>query len=260
MHGAQQPSDPAQPRPPNTATVPHAPPRQAKTPRRPSVITWRLVVVSLVVGAVLAVVSVPVSVAVMRIPWIDAQGSTSSRKLVFGERRIDVWGVHDPTFDAWNYRQSFGWTRQDRSTLLDPQDIVEVDRDPRPWRARPWLDGTSGGVIVGESGWPLRAAEWQHRVTHGHGGQSGPAVTAHTVGAWDVPVLSQSWPTPYLPLWPGLLGNTAFYAGLVLAAVALLRWRTLSRRARRGLCLACGYELGDGVGACPECGLVAGKS
>jgi predicted amidophosphoribosyltransferase len=46
-----------------------------------------------------------------------------------------------------------------------------------------------------------------------------------------------------------------FYTLLVLAPVVLWRWLRLRRRAKRKLCLGCGYELGAGVGVCPECGL-----
>lgn len=75
-------------------------------------------------------------------------------------------------------------------------------------------------------------------------------------GAWRRTVLGRNWLVPYLPLWPGLLGNTLFYAIFALIPLSLLRRRKLRRRARRGLCLACAYELGEGVAACPECGLV----
>lgn len=61
---------------------------------------------------------------------------------------------------------------------------------------------------------------------------------------------------PFLPMWPGLLGNTAIYA---FAWFALSRLSPATRRAvrrRRGQCPKCGYNLaGLAAGApCPECG------
>lgn len=61
---------------------------------------------------------------------------------------------------------------------------------------------------------------------------------------------------PLLPLWPGFLLNTLFYALLLFIA-----WKvpgTLRRavRRRRGRCERCGYDRGglDPHAACPECG------
>ncbi|MEQ9096519.1 MAG: hypothetical protein RIE32_09675 [Phycisphaerales bacterium] len=77
---------------------------------------------------------------------------------------------------------------------------------------------------------------------------------------WRFSALGRRWIVPLLPIWPGLLGNAIFYALFVLMPVVLWRGPKLRRRARRGLCLACGYELGEGVDACPECGLARAAS
>lgn len=231
------------------------PRREAKPPRRPRVVTWRLVLVSLIVGILLAVGSVPVGVAVDRMPWPSTERSTSARTLVFDHRRINAYGVHSPAFDARSYRQWSELAHLAGTPPLDAHAYVAVDRDPRPRRARRWLERGGREVTVGEAGWPLRAAEWQHRASPFQGGRSAGATTAHNVGAWHVPAVHGEWPIPYLPLWPGLLGNTLFYAALMLTPLALWRYRKLRRRAWRGMCVACGYELGEGVGACPECGL-----
>jgi hypothetical protein len=45
--------------------------------------------------------------------------------------------------------------------------------------------------------------------------------------------------------------------GAVLPAIGMVRWRRghrARRRAARGLCVACGYDLRASAGACPECG------
>lgn len=61
---------------------------------------------------------------------------------------------------------------------------------------------------------------------------------------------------PYLPVWPGFAVDSAIAAALwwmlLTAPGAIKRWR----RRRRGLCIACGYDLrglAEGA-ACPECG------
>ena len=63
---------------------------------------------------------------------------------------------------------------------------------------------------------------------------------------------------PLDPVWPGFAYNTLAYGG---AAWALLATPTLvgfifgrkRRRRRRGLCVACGYDM-RGLESCPECG------
>ena len=62
---------------------------------------------------------------------------------------------------------------------------------------------------------------------------------------------------PIDPLFPGFLLNTLFYAIVVGAILALpLRLVPLRRRrrARRGRCPTCNYDLAGLAGPCPECG------
>jgi hypothetical protein len=60
---------------------------------------------------------------------------------------------------------------------------------------------------------------------------------------------------PTRPYWPGIIGNTALFAGawaVLLLMPGLLRRRL---RRRRGRCPACGYDLCGLAGSgCPECG------
>lgn len=61
-------------------------------------------------------------------------------------------------------------------------------------------------------------------------------------------------PIPFLPLWPGLIANTAIYALIPAMIPPLIRWW----RVRRKLCGHCGYAR-DGLpqaAPCPECGTV----
>ena len=72
---------------------------------------------------------------------------------------------------------------------------------------------------------------------------------------------------PVTPVWPGLIANTAIW-GLVWYAILFLPLRYLplplrllpssaANRKRRGLCVACGYDLTGATGRCPECGVEA---
>ncbi|MEQ9097114.1 MAG: hypothetical protein RIE32_12720 [Phycisphaerales bacterium] len=69
---------------------------------------------------------------------------------------------------------------------------------------------------------------------------------------------------PLLPLWPGFLINTLFYALLLFGAWRLPGVLRRALRRRRGRCVRCGYEREglDPHAACPECGAhaIAGRS
>lgn len=58
---------------------------------------------------------------------------------------------------------------------------------------------------------------------------------------------------PYVPVWPGFVANTLVFAPIAFPCVVLpgtlIRWR----RARRGGCVACAYDI-RGLATCPECG------
>ncbi len=63
---------------------------------------------------------------------------------------------------------------------------------------------------------------------------------------------------PIDPVWPGFAYNALAFGGgawALLAAPSLvgLVFGTKRRRRRRGLCVACGYDM-RGLDACPECG------
>ncbi len=60
---------------------------------------------------------------------------------------------------------------------------------------------------------------------------------------------------PYVPIWRGLLINTAFFAAVWAIPLSLIPVARARRRIRRGLCPDCCYDLcGATDGGCPECG------
>ncbi len=62
-------------------------------------------------------------------------------------------------------------------------------------------------------------------------------------------------PIPTLPIWPGLILNTLFYAAIWFALFTAVGALRTARRLRRGLCPLCRYDLrGLPQRACPECG------
>src|SRR5205814_6005727 len=76
-------------------------------------------------------------------------------------------------------------------------------------------------------------------------------------GAWNI-LIARTPPRwfylPHIPIWPGLILDTAFFTALALGLVrgpALVR-RWLRRW--RGACPRCGYDLRGAREVCPECG------
>jgi hypothetical protein len=222
--------------------------REAKPPRRPRVLTWRLVLVSLVVGIVLAAGSVVVATLA---PQMRARYERPPDRAVHFEaeghvvlvgrsdgRMATLWEVKSMPreHDAWHRHLVVFWGAE------------SLDEPWWPIGGRPALDGYYRDRIAYHAGWPMRCA-----YRYGSVGSHGMLIDESPVPT--IRIGRRQWSFPVLPLWPGLLGNTLFYAILVLVPLVLLRRRTLRRRARRRLCVACGYELGEGVSACPECGL-----
>ncbi|MFI4915037.1 MAG: hypothetical protein ACIAS6_00845 [Phycisphaerales bacterium JB060] len=231
------------------------PRREAKPPRRPRVITWRLVLVSLVVGVVLAVVSVGVGAALAGRPWMPTPRQTSATYFT-DEQQIRAESHRALGFSMRNWNVLELGVVRDRQAYMAAFPNV-VQEDPRPPHVAAILEAEGGGVLDFRAGWPLLASRGHlHVVVRGvQPGTPPPSASGGPPGLWMFQLFGEDWVVPYLPLWPGLLGNTLFYTLLVLTPIIFWRWQKLRRRTKRGLCVACGYELGEGVDACPECGL-----
>jgi hypothetical protein len=107
------------------------------------------------------------------------------------------------------------------------------------------------------SGWPLLSMRSCHAVDPVSGahiyeppGMAIPLPDHKAPPSWH---LARHRELPLIPIWPGFIVNSLMYAALagltVYVAITLRRYV----RRRRGLCLACGYPLGESE-VCPECG------
>lgn len=115
-------------------------------------------------------------------------------------------------------------------------------------------------------GWPWPALRCEdYEATHAHGGTG--YMVAKTpkaslrgglvfVSPSRNPFLDR-FALPLLPLWPGFLLNTFFYALLLFALIRTPRVLRRAVRRRGGRCDRCGYDRQglDPDAACPECGV-----
>ncbi len=131
-------------------------------------------------------------------------------------------------------------------TLNPPQ----PDTRPAFLRRPPPIEYTE--VRCYSSGWPWHAG-YSRDVRDPSGGPG----YRRTRGEARITIGGKDSVLPYLPHWPGLLANAAFYASLVLvpwAGLRGVRGTLRRRRVRHGGCAGCGYPLDDGMQRCPECG------
>ncbi|UYV11520.1 MAG: hypothetical protein NCW75_09425 [Phycisphaera sp.] len=214
--------------------------------KRHRVVTARMVVASALVGVVLAVASVPVSAAIMYgVLWTTV---VSHAQFEDGAASVEAFRTVGFGAEFWFVSANGALALKD---LRDVSEVPVAATDPRPGYARPAWGGTpaNASYLHVRHGWPWRAAEGRQVYPPGQL-SSLVRMTYWNIGPGRHLV-------PLAPVWPGLVANTLFYATLTLVPLAGLRsWRTRRRR-KRGRCVACGYELGEGVGVgvCPECGL-----
>lgn len=118
-------------------------------------------------------------------------------------------------------------------------------------------------VYAERTGWPSLMLLSHHGMDVTHP-DSGSTTVEWSEGVIEIDALKRSpYPgmkaitltLPYLPVWPAVIGNTAFFsAGWFGLFSTLAGCRTLRRRAA-GRCPRCNYDLQRVVGAkCPECG------
>ncbi|MEQ8316924.1 MAG: hypothetical protein RIE77_13710 [Phycisphaerales bacterium] len=221
----------------------------ASNANRHRLVTGRMVVVSLVVGLVLAVASVPYGTLVAELRLRDPLSKWVGDRLPGPTQSMGVyWFVREPAsmFDppneylAWVplFLDSFSATPsfEPIAENVVPRAAVEAAKHEGDWLDVYW------------SGFPFRAAVgwWSY---------PGPSDNLIRRTAQSRYGHTRAWAIPLRPIWPGLAGNVAFYMALVLVPFVGVRLVRTRRRRARGRCVACNYELGDGISVCPECGL-----
>ena len=192
-----------------------------------------------------------------------------------------TWNAVRSGNSYWVYhvRRGTGWFQIDSnysSQDLPDSDLITVDRRLRApsWsKAAMALSDDPDSIMDKEgayfswrdtaSGWPMLAMRFRERTASksGLGGNRNLISTTVTI-QYGHPITDRFGLhniLPLRPVWPGFVVNTLLFtmpAYLVLvivgAGTAMLR---RSRRRRRGMCTACGYDLaGLNGGRCPECG------
>lgn len=210
-------------------------------------VTRRVLLVSVVVGVVLAVASVPVAAVML----VYAPLGGPSTELGF-----DAVDGQPVLINVSRYPTATLWQVQSVPSEV-PVDIANADLAFGPGYTSnigtlPEMSGMAvlpdGTMWVFRAGWPVHAAT-AFKVL------GPPEASTGVVGGIAMTARGDYIVVPYIPLALGMIANTLFYATLAFAAIAGLGLLRTRRRRARGQCLACGYALDDGMSECPECGL-----
>lgn len=189
---------------------------------------------------------------------------------------LRIWRVPGyplpPEPDVWIYRSIRGHIESGlgvRHTQLS----MSVDRLRQGTSPFP----NSNHVLVIECGWPLRCLITDHARVHpsmwsvdrvGTSAHQARYYAPDHAGNWDGAFQAPLWlggnpitPTrgaPWFPLpyhvrpWH-FAANTLLYFAVLATPGWVLRRVRVARRERRGLCVKCGYDVGE-LPVCPECG------
>lgn len=144
-------------------------------------------------------------------------------------------------------------------------EVTDIRDVPLPsgWNWREF-DFDLGVHEIVKAGWPLPCLRSERRDT----ALANPGDLGEGERRWALPVRDPKYAwgrgtlngtIPLRPIWSGLALNTAAFGATwwVLLTATCWCWstRVSARRARRGVCTACGYDLrADFAHGCPECG------
>ena len=158
--------------------------------------------------------------------------------------------------------------RLDRKARFDR--YVWIEQSGSGWNRQTMMasDGRYAGssplntnrIIRTEAGWPVRMLAKERRAWRSERSEHGSLPAPEWIQREDGNGLKQ---LPYRPVWPGFLLGVIAFGALTYLPLAFFDLRRI-RRARRGWCLNCGYDLQSqrkaaGPTRCPECG-AAGES
>ena len=181
----------------------------------------------------------------VRVEEYTFRHATPDRTWVYSVRAEGVWG-HKEWFarHPGNYAMATTVGASPSPAALGPP-----PREP-PARLTRAVRNAPETVVVISAGWPWHAA-WGMVASDGV-----PGGVVERRGLIIVSIGAGGVAIPFLPLWPGLLGNTIFYATPILLLLTATRLHRRARRRRKNRCVACNYDLSGIAGPCPECGCV----
>ncbi|MFT3686852.1 MAG: hypothetical protein QM783_18350 [Phycisphaerales bacterium] len=171
------------------------------------------------------------------------------------DSELDFGGYGDGS--VYSLRQSNRWW--DVVTCVSDgssEEILASVRAVRSWEGDSIAALVRSGATSGA--WPRDVIQigWPARCFWGVGAQSGFGVSD---GVAPAPEWLESWryvkfPLPTRVRWAGLMADTAVFGGPLLVVLCVPGVVRRMRRGRKGLCVACGYDLRGAGGVCPECG------
>ena len=166
------------------------------------------------------------------------------RSLQLRRERADTPESNDPAW-AWDHIRDV--------ECKVAYDAVTMQHRPEQVLWKQWVFVTAGWPCTAFRGWDFHVFDPDRKL-----GNRSPNSRFCLV---DVPAprgnrgYDESIELPLFLVWPGFIANTLIYGALWWILFAGLISARAARRARRGLCVRCAYDLrGVSSDVCPECG------
>jgi hypothetical protein len=111
-------------------------------------------------------------------------------------------------------------------------------------------------ISVEDYGFPFRSWSVWHQMSSAGRWRLVAGVSLSRLGKRPgaISAMSPEWALPAVPRPVYLAGNAVIYGLVAWSGSWAFRTWSGRRRARRGLCWACGYGPAEGASQCPECG------